>query len=263
MRLFISFLLLAFLYGCVQHDLPPSENDCRRSTLNLALIDVVNATSCDHRDGAIQVAATGGARPYTFSLSNRISATGQFTGLPFGAYQIIVTDGKGCTAQLHNIPISAQGFAFEAVVNEDTDCTEGNGTISINMLDGTPPFEFRLEEGEFSDVSEFFSLEANVHIIEVKDSEGCSARLNITVPSGPTNTSWTDTIRPLIESHCATSGCHNGISRVDLRIYENAKNYATQMKTLTQNGSMPFEGSITQDQIDLIACWVDDGANEN
>jgi hypothetical protein len=66
-----------------------------------------------------------------------------------------------------------------------------------------------------------------------------------------------------MNTYCALSGCHDGRRRPDLRLYERAKFYAKAIKSKTQDRSMPFEGSLTQEQIDVIACWVDDGALEN
>jgi hypothetical protein len=64
-----------------------------------------------------------------------------------------------------------------------------------------------------------------------------------------------------MEKNCATTGCHNGVSRSnDFREYTSAKTFANSIKSKTQDRSMPFDGTLTQDQIDLIACWVDDGA---
>ncbi|MBT1703441.1 hypothetical protein [Chryseosolibacter indicus] len=75
--------------------------------------------------------------------------------------------------------------------------------------------------------------------------------------------SWELHILPIIRESCAISGCHNGISRIDLRKYELAKLHASEIKAFTQDRSMPFEGTITQQQINLIACWVDAGAPNN
>jgi uncharacterized membrane protein len=43
------------------------------------------------------------------------------------------------------------------------------------------------------------------------------------------------------------------------------KNLAASVKLRTANKSMPPSGSsqLTQSQIDLIGCWVDDGALNN
>jgi hypothetical protein len=67
-----------------------------------------------------------------------------------------------------------------------------------------------------------------------------------------------------MDASCALTGCHNGVSRPDLRIYANAKKYSYQIKEFTQDRSMPFDGPpLQQSEIDLITCWVDDGALEN
>ena len=46
-------------------------------------------------------------------------------------------------------------------------------------------------------------------------------------------------------------------------IFANVQGNAGQIKTLTGNRTMPAEGSLTQAEIDMIACWVDDGAVAN
>jgi hypothetical protein len=77
-------------------------------------------------------------------------------------------------------------------------------------------------------------------------------------------TSWENDILPLMKRSCAVEGCHDGISRRDWSQYDEVKRYASSAKLRTQNRSMPFEGPpLTQDEINLIACWVDNGALNN
>ncbi|HEY0654671.1 MAG TPA: hypothetical protein VGD65_16155 [Chryseosolibacter sp.] len=77
-------------------------------------------------------------------------------------------------------------------------------------------------------------------------------------------TSWQNDILPIIEKSCAVSGCHDGISRRDWTNYAEVKRYAAAFKQRTQDRSMPFDGPpLTQEQIDVIGCWVDSGAHEN
>ncbi len=256
-------LFMFFVTACVQHDLDPPLIDCEKSTLAISLLSKNDATTCTSSDGSIRVTAQGGKPPYLFHVENRSSEDGGFEGLSSGGYTVSVTDTQGCIVELNNILIQASNFSFDAVVMENTDCIGGNGSIEVQVSEGAPPFEYRFMEGEFSDNNLFTSLRDGSYRLEVRDGEGCSASLEIAVSKGVTGTSWTASIRPLISTHCAISGCHNGISRPDLRIYSQSKFYASQIKSLTQDGSMPFEGSLTKDQIDLIACWVDEGALEN
>lgn len=73
-------------------------------------------------------------------------------------------------------------------------------------------------------------------------------------------------IMPLLLAQCTFSGCHNGDngSSRDWTQKENILEKASGIKTRTQNGSMPRSpGSLSQNEIDLIACWVDNGAKDN
>lgn len=74
--------------------------------------------------------------------------------------------------------------------------------------------------------------------------------------------SYSNTIRPLIDQKCGN--CHlDGSQAPDLTNYETIKANASKIKSLTQSGIMPKEGSLTQTQKDAIACWVDNGALNN
>lgn len=77
-------------------------------------------------------------------------------------------------------------------------------------------------------------------------------------------TSWQNDILPILEKSCAVSGCHDGISRRDWTDYNEVKQYAAAFKQRTQDRSMPFDGPpLSQEHINVIACWVDSGAQEN
>jgi len=85
------------------------------------------------------------------------------------------------------------------------------------------------------------------------------------IPEGfvcTTDVSYTNDIDPLLAQKCAP--CHIGGGQFpDLTTYESVSQNADLIKTVTQNGTMPKNGFLTQDQIDLIACWVDNGALNN
>jgi hypothetical protein len=72
-----------------------------------------------------------------------------------------------------------------------------------------------------------------------------------------------ETILPLIELKCAP--CHIGedAERGQLNTFATISEKAAQVKTRTGNRSMPQQGSLTDKQIQDIACWVDAGALDN
>ena len=80
-------------------------------------------------------------------------------------------------------------------------------------------------------------------------------------------------IQPIIDSKCAIvgdGGCHNGGNgaSLDWRVFSNFQSHASQVKDrITRSpgtdGKMPKIGTLTNDQIQLIVCWVDQGAKDN
>ncbi|HEY3404785.1 MAG TPA: SprB repeat-containing protein [Ohtaekwangia sp.] len=261
----IGFVLIVFLCtdSCVTHDLSDVV-DCDLSDLTVTLEEVDDATSCTTADGMIRVSATGGEPPYTFVLNGEPVAGEEFNNLPAGIYSILVQDKKGCDDTLNNVIVMAEDVLFTTTIEPDDECFSDNGSILVEVLEGNPPYTYKLGSGEFSEVNLFSQLAHGNHMITIKDNTDCTMVLNITVPRGQTDVTWASDIQPLLEANCINPNCHNGKDRInDFRKYADAKFYAKQIKTRTQEGSMPFDGSLEQSEIDAIACWVDDGALNN
>ena len=81
----------------------------------------------------------------------------------------------------------------------------------------------------------------------------------------PDGVSFSDTVEPIINTNCAIPGCHvAGSSRQNLTLFERVQGLAPEIKSRTQSGAMPPDGRVlSQRDIDLIACWVDSGAQDN
>jgi len=77
----------------------------------------------------------------------------------------------------------------------------------------------------------------------------------------PCAPSYANDIEPIIATNCLS--CHSGTQFPDLRTYQGVSNNAGIVKTQVVNRTMPIGGSLTNDEIDLIACWVDNGAPNN
>ena len=78
-------------------------------------------------------------------------------------------------------------------------------------------------------------------------------------------------IKPIIETKCAISGCHNGDMGPNLNWtnFEQFHKRASSglVKYRVTHGIMPppfsTEGPLSQEQITAIACWTDQGALNN
>lgn len=257
-------LSIIILQACVNHDLE-KHTDCAQSDLTVTIDSVSEATSCSIADGRIYASANGGKEPYRFILNTTLAQSSPvFTSQPSGIYTLTVRDDNGCEFAVDNIAVRAKNFQFSADVVEDNSCLNPNGTITIHVNTGTPPFAYKLNNNEFSDLNSFAGLKAGQYLVTVKDSIDCTVQLTITVPRGTTGTSWANDILPIMKTSCALNGCHDGKTRFDYKDYQTAKRDALTIKSRTQDKSMPFDGTpLPQSQIDLIACWVDDGAPEN
>ncbi|MGC3946966.1 MAG: hypothetical protein QM762_21025 [Chryseolinea sp.] len=262
MKKAIVFLLAGLC--CWNCGTDPDPVDCSASGPIISLGTVANATSCSIADGSISVTASGGKEPYLFKINDLPSqADGAFNNLSAGAYTVSVTDANACSAFVENVAIKASDFKFSTMLVGDSDCLGGNGQVTINVEQLNPPYSYRLGTGSFGEANVFSGLATGTYGFTVKDNTGCSVFLSVTVPRAFSGTSWQNDIRPIIVKSCATSGCHNGESRMDLRVFENAKFYAASIKSKTRDRSMPREGTLSQKEIDLISCWVDDGAVAN
>lgn len=263
MRAFLTLsCCLALLIACSSDDDPV---DCEKNGPVINLNQVVNASSCSTNDGGIEVAASGGKEPYTFLVNDEVvEGEGAFHNLPAGVYSVTVRDANFCSASIDNVTLLAADFTFSTVLEANTSCLGGNGGVTIDVTSENPPYTYREGNGEFTSENHFTGLSTGNHTFSVKDNNDCMVTLTVTVPQGNTATSWTNDILPIMEKNCAISGCHNGVSRSNnFSQYASAKTHAKDIKSKTRDRSMPFDGSLTQNQIDLISCWVDDGAPQN
>ena len=77
---------------------------------------------------------------------------------------------------------------------------------------------------------------------------------------------YSTSIAGIISASCTTSGCHNGSSSFDLRTYNQVKTYIDNGKfndELINKKSMPKGKSLSQDELNKIKCWLDQGGPNN
>ncbi|CAN5225957.1 hypothetical protein BH09BAC5_BH09BAC5_10800 [soil metagenome] len=130
---------------------------------------IVNA-NCSSPDGSISLINNGGTQPYTYLWSNNSTLQNQ-TGLAGGDYSVIITDANGCMItdsatidiisllDISDSLIDAQCFAYS------------NGAIYLNMLNGTPPYNFTWSNGSTS--QNIGNLTSGYYSVIISDSAGC------------------------------------------------------------------------------------------
>lgn len=257
-------ILLVLLHGFAilscENDEEPKEADCNENPVTISNVTVTDA-NCLLKDGAIMIQATGGDGSYRYALNGGSPGTSpNFQGLGAGVYEVTVTDGKTCLVTSEVTVKNVNGMNISVATTNAGGCSASDGRITITASDGVEPYQYRLDEGSNSANNEFTGLARGTYTVEVSDASGCKVTQSVRITSG---ISFAATIQPIIQNKCAISGCHNGSQAPDFRVFKNIHDNAGQVKTLTGDGTMPQEGSLTQAEINAIACWVDDGALEN
>ena len=249
---------LLLCVGCADHKLP-APITCDDDPVVLELISVVDS-DCALKNGSIEVSASGGTGSYLFRLNDGAPQTASvFLDVGAGVYDISATDDKNCAGVVQANVQNKDGLnvTFQST---DAGCKGSSGTITIEAFDGVEPYQYKIDGSSFSLTNVFTDLSPGNHTVAVKDDTGCELTQTIKLKSG---ISYSTSIATIISSNCAVTGCHNGSQFPDFRNFQNVQTNAAQIKTLTGNRTMPEDGMLTQSEIDMIACWVDDGALAN
>ncbi len=248
------------LWQSCDNEVAPDPVDCGKDPIVVELVSKTDS-NCELTDGMIEVSATGGDGNYKFVLNGGTPRDeGVFTSVGAGFHTVTVIDGNTCSGATDVTVMNISGMNISFTTTDAGGCDVSNGTLSVNAFNGTEPYAYRLDNGAPSSDSEYTGLAAGVYALTVTDATGCEISQSIRIRSGVT---FSGTIKSIVETKCAINDCHNGNQYPDFRVLKNIQDNAMQVKALTGDGTMPQEGSLTQTQINQIACWVDDGAPDN
>lgn len=147
----------------------------RIEDVELAVISVDNVSCNGIADGSATSEASFGIAPYTYEWSN--GQTGEeLSDVGPGIYQVSVTDVLGCTAN-SSIEIT-EPTAINLLVESVNPSTSGaeEGSISISVEGGTPPYDFIWEDAEGNVVSfdeDATGLNPGTYTCSVSDQNNC------------------------------------------------------------------------------------------
>lgn len=146
-------------------------------------------------------------------------------------------------------------------ITTESGCGSATATIEVTATGGLAPYEFKLDDGPSQAGAVFNDVEPGLYQVTITDANNCVFVVNQVVKS---TTSYATDIEPVIMSSCAVTGCHDGsTAQPDFRSLATVQANAADIKSFTQTGFMPRNGTLTDQEIALIACWVDDGALDN
>ena len=246
------------LYSCTWDQLAP-QVDCSTNAIEMELI-ASEDVACGDSNGSFTVSARGGQGPYTYSSEIEENTTGEFIQLTAGSYTVIATDANGCNADLTIAIQNVDGVRLDEINVSDAGCGSSNGSINISASGGQEPYSYIINGGESQESNQFTDLKGGDYTVSVQDQTGCEITQEVNISTG---VSFQNSIKSIIETSCAVSGCHNGSVSPNLTTLSTIQSRASAIKSRTASGSMPRGSTLSQTEIDLIACWVDDGALDN
>ena len=158
----------------------------------LSLISFSTPVLCAGQNtGSAGVSANGGTPPYTYQWSANTGGqtTAVATNLGAGTYTVTVTDSRGCTESISVNVTSPQPLVFSNITSTDIPCyMQNNGTISVNVSGGTPPYSYNWTNsiGTFSSTNQNIgNLPAETYFLTVTDANGCFITTNVVINQPP------------------------------------------------------------------------------
>lgn len=158
--------------------------------LAVSLVSQLNVKCYGDATGEIVVSTIGGTPfpvtnyAYAWTGPNGFISTNQnLTGLYAGTYSLVVTDQSGCQTPLQVIITQNDEIIITPTVTTITCAGNNNGSISIVVTGGIPPYQITWSDfgtGDYRD-----DLAPGDYLVTVTDKENCIKTQNINVPVPP------------------------------------------------------------------------------
>lgn len=264
-RIAYLLALTVLFFGCGSDNEEPI--DCSSANLQASIGTVSDAT-CGLENGSFQLAISGGNAPFELTIpglgSQSLPSNANLVeNIPGGNHTIIVTDVNNCDFSTNITVNDVNDVAIETQI-EASGCQTANGTIAVSASGGKEPYMYSLDGGAMQTDNIFTELAVGDYTALVTDGDGCQTSVTVSLLSG---VSYNENIIPIINANCAISGCHDGSSAAlpDWTDLTTVQANAADIKTRTSEGTMPPAGrpDLKVEEIQAIACWVDDGALNN
>eukprot|EP00026_Physarum_polycephalum_P000169 Phypoly_transcript_00169.p1 GENE.Phypoly_transcript_00169~~Phypoly_transcript_00169.p1 ORF type:complete len:949 (+),score=116.32 Phypoly_transcript_00169:2113-4959(+) len=169
-----------------------------------------------HGSGQIQMNATAGSPPYTFSMSGyrNVSMDGLFTNVGTGIYTGYVTDSSGCTVSARIVAAGEPTMLQASALVQNPNCS--NFTFSVNVSGGTGTKRLRYNGKTYTSDTGTFAWNMDgvptLRNYTVTDANGCYINEDFDIPVTPHLTTYCNHTIPMCngEGFNITIGVQNG-----------------------------------------------------
>jgi len=140
--------------------------------------NIIDPVSCiNTSDGILEASVSGGVGSYSFQWTNGPQSALN-SNLSCGNYGVTVTDGNGCVEDDFQFLACPSPMQISITPTSNYNgyhitCPEANdGTASVSVNQGTPPYTYEWSSGENSIIAQ--NLSGGINSLTVTDSDGCS-----------------------------------------------------------------------------------------
>ena len=154
---------------------------CLPITVNVN--DITDAI-CEQPNGSFELSVIGGTSPFQFDIGNGPVGDSLFTNLLAGVYDVTITDAVACTTTFSATVggVLNPAISFSNII--DATCESANGGFTIEITNGTSPFQYNIGNGTVNNPV-FSDLLAGTYVATVTDANSCSATSSVII-SGTT-----------------------------------------------------------------------------
>ena len=144
----------------------------------VAATTVTNVNCFGDATGTVDLTVTGGTAPYSYAWSNGAN-TEDLLNVVAGSYNVVITDANGCVVNA-SAAITQNSAIATSIVQSNVDCFGGSdGSASLNVSGGTPPYTIAWNTGD--NTQNINNLSAGTYSVVVTDANGCTANNSVII----------------------------------------------------------------------------------
>ena len=143
---------------------------------------ITNVACNGGNTGSIVITASNGSGVYEYSSNGGTSfqSSNTFPNLPAGSYTIRIRDNAGCFRDTVINITEPTALVTSATTANATCSVTANGNITVTANGGTTGYEYNLDNTGFQS-SNVFSVFEGAHTVIIRDANGCTSTVNVTV----------------------------------------------------------------------------------
>jgi gliding motility-associated-like protein len=188
----------------------------------------VNPT-CGNSNGSIDITASGGVSPLTYTWSPIVSTLANATGLSVGSYTVIISDAA-CPPETTTLVITLAGpvITLTANITANEKCNgDCIGSANVSIAGGVSPYTYAwAPSGGITATAG--NLCAGTYTITVTDNNGCANSVSATITQPALLSGTTTQVNPL---------CNGGTGSISINAVGGTSPYNYQWSPSGQTGS--------------------------